>query len=67
MPLCGYKHEEIMAILCVLSGFISTYKKSFFQIGIEGLKLRHKGSKGYLDDIQLAEVMEWLQTKDRWN
>ncbi|MEH2330079.1 transposase [Nostoc sp.] len=64
MLLCGYKHEEIMPILGVSSGFISTYKKSFFKMGIHGLKLGHKGSFGYLDDIQRAEVIEWLQTKE---
>ncbi|MBW4455113.1 MAG: winged helix-turn-helix domain-containing protein [Nostoc indistinguendum CM1-VF10] len=66
MLLCGYKHEEIMPILGVSSGFISTYKKAFFKLGLEGLKLGHKGSKSFLDDLQRAEVMEWLQTKDRW-
>lgn len=66
MLLCGYKHEQIMPILGVSSGFISTYKKAFFQMGIDGLKLRHKGSEGFLDNIQRAEVMEWLQTKDKW-
>lgn len=66
MLLCGYKHEEIMPILGVSSGFISTYKKAFFQMGVEGLKLKHKGGKGYLDEIQRAEVIEWLQTKNRW-
>ena len=35
-------------------------------MGIHGLKLGHKGSFGYLDDIQRAEVIEWLQSKDRW-
>jgi transposase len=57
MLLSGYKHEEIMPILGVSSGFISTYKKAFFKMGIDGLKLGHKGSN---------EVIEWLQTKDRW-
>jgi putative transposase len=58
MLLCGYKHEQIMPILGVSSGFISTYKKAFFQMGIDGLKLRHKGSQGFLSHIQRAEVMD---------
>lgn len=66
MLLCGYKHEEIMPILGVSSGFISTYKKAFFKIGIEGLKLAHKGSIGFLNYLQRVEIIEWLQTKDRW-
>ena len=35
-------------------------------MGIDGLKLGHKGSKGFLNNIQRAEVIEWLQTEDRW-
>ncbi|MBC5798350.1 IS630 family transposase [Anabaena aphanizomenioides LEGE 00250] len=66
MLLRGYKHDEIMPILDVSSGFISTYKKAFFQKGIDGLKLKYKGSKGFLSNIQRAEVIEWLQTKEKW-
>jgi putative transposase len=108
MLLCGYKHKEIMPILGISSGFISTWKKAFFQNGVEGLgeifkkksqpyifsayskslvvgaapgralprlgffflesalKLAHKGSKGFLDAQQHTEVIEWLQTKDKW-
>lgn len=66
MLLCGYKHEEIIPILGVSSGFISTYKKAFFKIGVEGLKLGYKGSFGLLNDIQRSEVIEWLHSKDSW-
>lgn len=66
MLLCGYKHKEIMPILSVSSGFISTWKKAFFENGVEGLKLAYKGSKGFLDREQHREVIEWLQTKDQW-
>lgn len=51
-----------MPILNVSSGFISTWKKIFFQNGVEGLKLAYKGSKGFLDKHQHAEIIEWLQT-----
>lgn len=66
MLLSGYKHEAIMPILGVSSGFISKWKKAFFQNGIEGLKLAHKGSKGFLNLQQRLEVIEWLKTKNRW-
>lgn len=52
MLLCGYKHEAIMPILGVSSGFISKWKKAFFQNGIEGLKLAYKGSQGFLNQEQ---------------
>jgi len=66
MLLYGYKHKEIMPILGVSSGFISTWKKAFFHNGVDGLKLAYKGSKGFLDAQQHAEIIEWLRSKDRW-
>ena len=66
MLLCGYKHEAIMQILGVSSGFISKWKKAFFQNGVEGLKLGHKGSIGLLNQEQRAEIIEWLKTKESW-
>lgn len=66
MLLCGYKHEDIMPILGVSSGFISTWKKAFFKNGVDGLKLGYKGSFGLLNEMQRQEVIEWLQTKDKW-
>ena len=61
MLLCGYRHQEIMPILGVSSGFISKWKKAFFQNGVEGLKLAYKGSKGFLDIQQHTEIIEWLR------
>ncbi|NQZ01299.1 MAG: helix-turn-helix domain-containing protein, partial [Bdellovibrionales bacterium] len=66
MVLCGYKHQEVMPILGVSSGFISKWKKAFFQEGVDGLKLAYKGSKGFLDVQQRTEIIEWLRSKDRW-
>lgn len=66
MLLRGYKHKEIMPILGVSSGFISKWKKAFFQNGVESLKLAYKGSKGFLDIQQHTEIVEWLRSKERW-
>ena len=66
MLFSGYNHEAIMAILGVSSGFISKWKKAFFQSGVEGLKLAHKGSLGLLNTIQRLEIIEWLQSKSQW-
>jgi len=35
--------------------------------GIAGIKLGHKGSKGYLTALQNPEVIEWLKNKEYWN
>lgn len=66
MLLSGYKHEAIMPILGVSSGFISKCKKAFFLHGVEGLKLAHKGSIGILNQQQRVEIIEWLKTKESW-
>ncbi|WP_334879566.1 helix-turn-helix domain-containing protein [Nostoc sp.] len=67
MLLEGYTHVAIQSILDVSSGFISKWKKAFFTSGVEGLKLRYKGSQGFLNPQQRAGVIEWLKTKDKWN
>lgn len=66
MLLSGYKHEQIMPILGVSSGFISKWKKAFFKNGVEGLKLAYRGSVGLLSQKQRLSIIEWLLTKDRW-
>ncbi len=67
MLLEGYTHVTIQSILSVSSGFISKCKKAFFTSGVEGLKLRYKGSQGFLNSQQRAGVIKWLKTKDKWN
>lgn len=62
----GYKYEEIQTILDVSLGSITSWKQCYKEYGISGLRLNHKGRKGYLSDEQLQEVLSWLQTKDTW-
>lgn len=66
MVLRGHKHQEIMPVLGVSSGFISKWKKAFFQKGVDGLKLAYKGSKGFLNSQEHSEIIDWLRDKDRW-
>jgi putative transposase len=51
--LCGYKHEETMSIFDISSGFISTWKKAFFQKGVDGLKPGYKESEGLVKKHRL--------------
>jgi putative transposase len=67
MTLAGYKHREIIQILQVSSGFISKWKQEYILNGIEGLKLNHQGSKGYLKETEKQQVLLWLETKNQWN
>ncbi|AFY55395.1 transposase [Rivularia sp. PCC 7116] len=66
MVLCGHRHQEIIPVLGISSGFISKWKKAFFQNGVDGLKLAYKGSKGFLDSQEHSEIVNWLHSKDRW-
>lgn len=67
MYLQGYKHREIQDVLSVSSGFISKWTQLYQQLGAAGLRLRHQGSVGYLDETQRQAVITWLQSKAAWN
>jgi putative transposase len=62
----GYLYEEIQTILDVSLGSITGWKQDYEQLGIDGLRLNHKGKKSYLNVEQREEVLNWLQTKDTW-
>ncbi len=62
----GYLYEEIQTILDVSLGSITGWKQAYEQYGIDGLRLNHKGRKSYLNSIERAEILSWLQTKDIW-
>ena len=67
MFLKGYKHREIQESLSVSSGFISKWHQVYKALGVTGLKLRYRGSVGYLEAEQRQAVITWLQTKNYWN
>jgi putative transposase len=62
-----YRHREIQQILQVSSGFISKWTQAHEQQGLEGLRLRYKGSVGYLDAEQRQAVLAWLEQKSYWD
>ena len=67
MALSGNIYHKISKILGVSKFFIGYWKKQFKTKGIAGIKLGHKGSKGYLIARQNTEVIEWLKNKKYWN
>lgn len=62
-----YRHREIQSVLQVSSGFISKWTQAFEQKGVAGLRLQHRGSKGYLNSEQKQAVLKWLKQKNYWN
>ncbi len=62
-----YTYYEIRDVLKVSVGFISKWKQAFAAKGVEGLALQHKGSSGYLGELERKKVIDWLQGKNYWN
>lgn len=64
MVIQGFSTAQIESVLEVSSSFISLYKTSFAVSGVEGLRLRYVGSKGYLDSEQRQEIILWLKSQE---
>lgn len=65
--LLGITPNQIRQILDVSPTFITQCCQKYQNSGIAGLKLRYKGSKGYLTDEQKAEILVWLNAPERRN
>lgn len=59
-------YYQIRDTLGVSVGFISKCLQNFERDGIEGLKLKHKGSHGYLTTEQKQATLDWLKQKNYW-
>lgn len=62
----NYSYYQVRDTLGVSVGFISNCHQKFEREGIKGLKLKHKGSDGYLTMEQQQAVVDWLQQKNYW-
>ena len=67
MAIQEYPYKKISQLLGVSSFSISDWKKSFKANGIEGIRLGYKGSKKYLTDEQLSEIIRWLSSSEYWH
>lgn len=67
MVIQNYTHSQIGEILRVSVGFVNKWKHIFLLQGIAGLKLKHQGSRGYLDSAQRQTVIDWLKEKNHWH
>ena len=64
MAIEEYPYQRITQLLGVSSFCISDWKKKFKANGTDGIRLGHKGSRKYLTDAQLAEVVKWLSNQE---
>ena len=60
MRLEQMKHRQIQPVVGVSSNYISRWEQRYREQGVEGLKLAHKGSQGYLSDEQRQAVIAWI-------
>ena len=67
MAIEEYPYQRITQLLGVSSFCISDWKKKFKANGTDGIRLGHKGSRKYLTDAQLAEVVKWLSNQEYWH
>lgn len=66
MALKGYLYEAICDILNVQPSFVSEWKKTYLEHGVEGLLLKYKGSSSFLSAEERQMVIEWLQEQQEW-
>ena len=57
---------KIIEILGVSGSFIIKWKNAFALDGVEALKLKYSGSKGYLSSDQREEICQFLNSKNTW-
>lgn len=67
MVMQKYALSTIGNILGVSLCFVSKWKYVFAEYGTAGLKLKYKGSRGYLDQTQIQVVISWLKQKNYWH
>ena len=63
MRIQGHKHREIQPVLGVHSSYISRWESRYQEQGVAGLRLKYRGSEGYLSSKQRLAVIEWIGQK----
>ena len=48
-------------------GFIAKWKKEFISAGIEGIILKYKGSRPYLNAEEKQELIQWIINQSHWD
>lgn len=56
----GYSRKFTAEVLSVSISFISKWRLAYNTHGVEALRLNHQGSKGYLDEKEKEQVLDWL-------
>lgn len=67
MKFKGYSNKSISELLSVSEFFVRSWHKFFLEKGIEGIKLGYQGSKKYLTEANIAEIIKWLKVREYWH
>jgi putative transposase len=67
LALSGYAYRAIQEIIGVTPGFIAKWKKEFISAGIEGIILKYKGSRPYLNAEEKQELIQWIINQSHWD
>lgn len=62
MNLIGFTRSDVAKACNVSIQFVDKWKAIYLTSGVEGLKLAHKGSKGYLLASERQEIIAWIKT-----
>jgi transposase len=63
----GQSIDEVAEVLNVSPGYVVKWNGGYKKEGIRGLRLKYKGSAGYLNAFQQGELIAWLKEKAHWN
>lgn len=63
----GIATDIIVNVLQVSKPFLSKWKRMVKEEGVAGLKLRYRGSKGYLTGEQRDQAIQWIRDQQTWS
>ena len=63
MVMTGWKRHDVAEALDVSVAFVDKWKYEYFEKGASALRLRYKGSRGYLSKEQHQAVLSWINEK----
>lgn len=63
----GMSRKKVAELLNMGPDYVTKWYSIYKKEGVAGLKVKHKGSKGYLNSSQREEVVAWLKKQNKWD
>lgn len=64
MVMTGWMRHDVAEALDVSIAFVDKWKREYFEKGAGALRLRYKGSKGYLSKEKHQATLSWILEKE---